>query len=375
MKIYYWSPFTSKVATIKAVINSAYSMNKFYNHETYIINSFGEWDYYKNDLKNKNIKIIESKKKIKTSLKNGFFLSRLLYLRIFLNSFLILKKIIERDKPDFLIAHLITSLPILLFNLFNFKTKLILRISGFPKLNLFRKYFWKFSNHVFFKITTPTKQTYTDIKKLQIFDRKKLQYLPDPVFLKKDISKKFKNKINSRNYILNIGRLTKQKNQKFLINAFRKIQKKYNNLSLIILGEEGEMKNELSNLVKIYNLDKKITFLNHVNIPFKIIKNSKCVIVSSLWEDPGFVMIETAALKKPIICSNCPNGPLEFFSNGKSGFLFKSNNEKSLLHTFDKFMNMNKKMKNKFLEMNFKKSLNFSDKEHSKELNLIINEK
>ena len=141
MKIYYWSPFTSKVATIKAVINSAYSMKKFYNHKTCIINVYGEWDEYINDLKKKNIKVINNKSKIKSEFKDGFLLSRFLYIRIFLNSFFFLKKIISKEKPDFLVIHLITSLPILLFNLFNFKTKLILRISGYPRLNFIRKYF------------------------------------------------------------------------------------------------------------------------------------------------------------------------------------------------------------------------------------------
>ena len=53
MKIYYWSPFTSHVATIKAVINSAYSLKKYFYHDTYIINSFGEWNSFKNEIKNK----------------------------------------------------------------------------------------------------------------------------------------------------------------------------------------------------------------------------------------------------------------------------------------------------------------------------------
>ena len=47
MKIFYWSPFTSHVATIKAVINSAYALKKNYKKKTFIINSFGEWDIYK----------------------------------------------------------------------------------------------------------------------------------------------------------------------------------------------------------------------------------------------------------------------------------------------------------------------------------------
>ena len=43
----------------------------------------------------------------------------------------------KNKKPDFFIIHLITSLPLILLNLINTKTKMILRISGFPKLNFF----------------------------------------------------------------------------------------------------------------------------------------------------------------------------------------------------------------------------------------------
>ena len=46
MKVYYWSPHIDKVATVKAVINSAYSL-KLYSKNKYIpfiINVAGEWD-------------------------------------------------------------------------------------------------------------------------------------------------------------------------------------------------------------------------------------------------------------------------------------------------------------------------------------------
>ena len=44
-KIYYWCPFISKVATIKAVYNSAISVNKFSKdkYDGVIIDTFGEW--------------------------------------------------------------------------------------------------------------------------------------------------------------------------------------------------------------------------------------------------------------------------------------------------------------------------------------------
>ena len=53
----YWSPFISEVATVKAVINSAISVNKYSNHkfEALIIDAFGEWrkkfTHEHNDLK------------------------------------------------------------------------------------------------------------------------------------------------------------------------------------------------------------------------------------------------------------------------------------------------------------------------------------
>ena len=50
MKIFYWSPFFSNIATIKAVFNSARSLIKFQKNNKYdvsIINSIGEWNNYK----------------------------------------------------------------------------------------------------------------------------------------------------------------------------------------------------------------------------------------------------------------------------------------------------------------------------------------
>ncbi len=63
MKIFYWSPFTSHVATIKAVINSAYGLKKCFDLDIRLIDTFGEWKQFSKDLKSKKIKIIKNKKK------------------------------------------------------------------------------------------------------------------------------------------------------------------------------------------------------------------------------------------------------------------------------------------------------------------------
>ena len=55
--IYVWCPFTSGVGTIKNVINSSFSLIKFSKSKLFavnIINVFGEWDDYLDELKSKS---------------------------------------------------------------------------------------------------------------------------------------------------------------------------------------------------------------------------------------------------------------------------------------------------------------------------------
>ena len=57
MKVFYWSPFFTKIATITAVINSAKSLLKYNKKNKYsvsIINAIGEWNDYKKTV-NENI--------------------------------------------------------------------------------------------------------------------------------------------------------------------------------------------------------------------------------------------------------------------------------------------------------------------------------
>jgi len=372
MKIFYWSPFTSHVATIKAVINSAHGLKKCFNYETTIINTFGEWKKFTKDIKSKKIKIIYNKQNKNINSTNGYFNSRIAFIRIFFHSFLFLKTILLKKKPNYLIIHLITSLPLILFLIFKFDTRLILRISGLPKLNIFRKFLWKFSNNKIQFVTVPTKETYIKIKKMKIFDSSKIYYLPDPVFIASKIKakKNYKEK-KSNKYILNIGRLTKQKNHKLLIQSFKEISLKYNNLKLIILGD-GEKYTDIKKQIKLLKLKDKVKLIGHSNNVYEYIQSSLCVIVSSLWEDPGFVMIEASALKKIVINSNCPSGPKEFFNNGKTGFLFQNNNSESLIKTFDKFMQTKKKKINFLIKKSYKKSLNYSEISHAKNLKKLF---
>ena len=194
-KIYYWSPYIGNIATIKAVVNSAHSISKFSKgkFEPTVINSCGEWDKFKEDLEKKKINLLNFKNSFKLNTKiRGFIASRVVYIKIFLSNFFLLKKTILEDKPDFLVAHLITSLPIFLFLIFKFDTKLIIRISGKVKMNFIRKILWKISNKNIFLITCPTEESKEELIKYNLFDRSNVIFLPDPIIDIRKINEKKK---------------------------------------------------------------------------------------------------------------------------------------------------------------------------------------
>ena len=215
MKIFYWSPFISKVATVSSVIRSAESILKYSKSKdsinVAIIDAIGEWTNYRKIIDQK-IKIINLKKKsiFETLPKEGFFKSRLSYVIIFVINFFKLIKLIIKEKPDYLIAHLLTSLPIFLTLIFNNNTKVIVRISGLPRLNFIRYMFWKMFSKKIYKITCPTKSTYEYLKKKNIFDKNKISILRDPVIHLHEFSMKKKEKIEDlkikkNNLIVGIG--------------------------------------------------------------------------------------------------------------------------------------------------------------------------
>lgn len=375
MNIYYWSPFISHVATVKAVINSAYSLNYYSNkYSTHIINVAGEWNIYKKELLKKNIKLINltSSNVINNKNINGFFKSRLIYLYLCTISFLPLIRLLKSNPPKFFIIHLISPLPLILNYLFKFNTKMVLRISGLPKLNFFRKNFWKITLKKIHFITCPTFATKKDLESSNIIDKKKIHVLYDPIISSKEINKNFSldNNFKHKDYYLAVGRLTKQKNFLFLIDVFKDFNSNKKNI-LIIIGE-GEQKKEIRSYIKKNNLENSIFVYNFTNEIFSIYRNSKCFVLSSLWEDPGFVLVEACYMNVPIISSNCKNGPQEIMQFGKNGLLFKSNDRNSLFEAFLKFENMPKQEINK-LKYNAKlKSKEFTIFNHFKNISYLL---
>ena len=377
-KIFYWSPCLDRVGTIISTINSAISLSKYdKNNDVKIINVCGEWDQYKEMLNNNSINLVDLNfKYFKILPKKGFFSSRFSYIVIYLLSFFPLYFLLKKEQPNKIVLHLITSLPLTLLNLFKFNTDFILRISGYPKLNIVRKFFWKLSSKKLKIITCPTLDLKKDLENLDLFDQDILHYLPDAIIRIKNLRKKDDfpedfNLIKNKRVILSAGRLTKQKNFSYLVNEFSDFLKINNNFVLFILGE-GEDKKKLIQLIENKGLKEKIFLLGFKQNIYSFMRNSEIFILSSLWEEVGFAMVEAAICNSYIISSDCPNGPKEFLNNGKNGILFKSNSKKSLSNSLINYSNLDKEKIFADKVILKKKTSNFTMFKHYLTLNKLL---
>ena len=236
--------------------------------------------------------------------------------------------------------------------------------------------FWKIALKKVYKITFPTLETLEYFRCLNIAGHDKFELLYDPILNVKEIKKKQTELIDEKSILNNefylaIGRLTKQKNFLFLIECFIEIIKQNKNIKLVIIGE-GENRSILKNLILKNELSNNIYLIGYKENVFKYIVKSKAFILSSLWEDPGFVLIEAIFSNTLVLSSDCPSGPKEILENER-GFLFENNNKENFIKKFYSMKNITdgEKFKKKVNAKKYAK--NFTLLNHHKKLIKILN--
>lgn len=131
--------------------------------------------------------------------------------------------------------------------------------------------------------------------------------------------------------ILFIGRLSKEKGLKYLIQAVSKVSQKIPKVKLDIIGEGRERKN-LEELTKKLNLLEKIKFLGKLPHPKvrKHYQRTSLIILPSIWmENNPMTILEAMAYGKATVGSN--NGGIpELVQGHKTGLLFETGNSNDL---------------------------------------------
>lgn len=135
-------------------------------------------------------------------------------------------------------------------------------------------------------------------------------------------------KKRSSSIVLAVGRLEVVKDYPTLINSFKLLREKLE-VKLLILGE-GIVKDELQTLIYDLGLEKDVQLIGFVNNPYKYMRNSDLVVLSSIYEGFGNVLVEALGCGTSVISTNCPGGVSEILDNGKYGTLVPVGDAKSL---------------------------------------------
>jgi len=210
------------------------------------------------------------------------------------------------------------------------------------------------SNFIFFHIKENyTKYLDTKKKLLVIFRGINIDYFDPTTKLDSDekiLLKKWQIE-KDKKIILLPGRLTGWKGQEVFIEAVNlvNIELGYEAFYAVILGsDQGRdlYKKKLIRLTEQYRLINQVKFIDHCNDMALAYKVSDIVVSASIEPEAfGRVAVEAQSMEKPIIASNI-GGSNETIIDEKTGFLFESNNAKSLSQKILKILSMDEALLN-----------------------------
>lgn len=100
-----------------------------------------------------------------------------------------------------------------------------------------------------------------------------------------------------------MGRLSPEKAQGNLIEAFSKFNHCYSNSKLYIIGQ-GALYKELKNQINELNLENTVYLVGQLENPFKLLKQCDCFVLSSHYEGQPMVLLEALTLKLDVIATD-----------------------------------------------------------------------
>ena len=218
------------------------------------------------------------------------------------------------------------------------------------------KYFYKFAD----RIVGNSFQLSKDLSK---FTGRKVKTIRNFYDFNKILIKSKKKKIKKirfkKNIVINVGRMEHQKNQILILKTFRILNKKNDNINLILIGD-GSKKKGLEHYIKKNKLNKNVQIISGVTNALPYLKRANLYICTSHYEGFSNVLVEAITVNLPIISTYFKSGLSELLLNGKGGTIINNSSPESIAKKikffFDNQKIFNKKAKEakkKITELNY----------------------
>lgn len=182
-----------------------------------------------------------------------------------------------------------------------------------------------------------------DYTRAQKFNSKIVEYVPgvgvdlnkysNTSFNKHELRKMYE--INPKDTVLiNVGELTKNKNQETLIKAISKLDNKDIKLLICGIGDEDQ---RLQNLIDELGLNQQVKLLGYRTDVNQLLNLSDIYLFPSYREGLSLSLMEAMVSGLPVICSNI-RGNVDLIDEGKGGYILDPGNVEGFSHTIEKLV-------------------------------------
>jgi len=169
--------------------------------------------------------------------------------------------------------------------------------------------------------------------------------------------------LSDERIVLTIGRLEEIKGFQYLIKAVPDILKHVPNAKIVIAGPEFNFGNKLRKLSNELGVKEHVTFMGPIDEEEKkqALASADVVVVPSLYEGFGIVILEAMAAGKPIVATKT-GGALDMIENKGNGLLVEIADSQQLADSIVKVLvndkiakNLSKSASRKVLEYDWRK--------------------
>jgi len=238
----------------------------------------------------------------------------------FFNSLISISKHIKNHEVQIVHAHMFHTLVIgSIIKIFNSNIKLIFTPhNSFYSMNIRRLILW---------LLKPFRDFDTIFSKnsIRYFYKKSSWIIPNGIDIN-SYTKMIKTRNTKPFTFIIVGRLEHMKNHKFLINIVNEIRDYEFKLKIVGTGIlEASLRSQVSKL----NLNEKVEFLGPRDDVPKLLSQSNCLVLPSLWEAFPIVLLEAAASNIPVITT--PVGSIPSLISSNEGYLVDLSNFKGAM--------------------------------------------
>lgn len=278
---------------------------------------------------------------------------------------------VDEFKPDIIHAHDVRAS--ILASKFHKQCKIISHIHGNDKRNMGRltpkSILYQLSTRKYSKIFWVSNSCVDDYF-FKAFVKKKSKVLHNIINIENlySIAQQDKNDYNFD--ICYLGRLAEIKNPMRALEIMKQVIENNKEIKCAVVGD-GDLRNQSEEFIKSNKLENNIKLFGFVKNPYKILQNSKVLLMSSINEGTPMALLEAFSLGVPLVSTKV-DGAVELINDEKMGYLYEENSE-AVDHIL-KILNSNQKEIKDYL-MKFSKEYNDIEKYKNEILNAYKKEK